>query len=188
VGALAALGGTRRQALWQVEALGRSGPLFQGVAPGTAADDASDDDSPLPEMTDAEEMTADYRGSAMSTGPHPMSFVRASLDARGITRAGDLKGVGDGRRVAVAGVVIVRQRPGTAKGFVFITLEDETGFANAIVTPSLFVRDRLIIVGTNALIIKGVVQNQEGVVSIKADGFEPVEGRPAAIDVSHDFH
>jgi error-prone DNA polymerase len=88
----------------------------------------------------------------------------------------------------VAGVVIVRQRPGTAKGFVFITIEDETGFANAIVTPDRFARHRRTIVATHAMIIEGVVQNQQGVVSIKADTFEPLEGRPAAIDVSHDFH
>jgi len=84
--------------------------------------------------------------------------------------------------------VIVRQRPGTAKGFVFITLEDETGFANAIVTPDLFERHRQVILGVSALVIEGVVQNQDGVVSIKADGFEPLGGRSAAIDVSHDFH
>jgi error-prone DNA polymerase len=88
----------------------------------------------------------------------------------------------------VAGVVIVRQRPGTAKGFVFLTIEDETGFANAIVTPQRFDTHRRVIVSANALVIEGVVQNQEGVVSIKADRFTPLEGRPAAIDVSHDFH
>jgi error-prone DNA polymerase len=88
----------------------------------------------------------------------------------------------------VAGVVVVRQRPGTAKGFVFITVEDETGFANAIVTPPVFERHRRTIVGAHALVIEGTVQNLEGVVSIKADRFEPVGGRPAAIDVSHDFH
>ena len=80
----------------------------------------------------------------------------------------------NGRRARVAGVVIVRQRPGTAKGFVFITLEDETGFANAIVTPNRFERHRRTIVGANALVIEGVVQNQQGVVSIKADHFEPL--------------
>jgi error-prone DNA polymerase len=89
-------------------------------------------------------------------------------------------------------VVIVRQRPGTAKGFVFITVEDETGFANAIVTPARFDRHRALIVGAGALIIEGVVQNQQGVVSIKADRFQPL-GRPLGdssgkIDISHDFH
>jgi error-prone DNA polymerase len=117
-----------------------------------------------------------------------MTFARAELDRAGIVRASDLARVPNGRRARVAGVVIVRQRPGTAKGFVFITIEDETGFANAIVTPQMFARDRLIIIGTNALIVEGVVQNLDGVVSIKADGFHPVGGRAAAVDVSHDFH
>jgi error-prone DNA polymerase len=96
--------------------------------------------------------------------------------------------VPDGRRARVGGVVVVRQHPGTAKGFVFITIEDETGFANAIVTPQRFAHWREVIVETNALIIGGIVQNQRGVVAIKADTFEPIGGRPAAIDISHDFH
>jgi error-prone DNA polymerase len=189
IGALGELGGTRRQALWQVEALGRSGPLFTRPVPvSVPAPVPGPDASPLPEMTPAEEMSADFRGTGMSTGPHPMSFARAALDREGITRAGDLGRIRDGRRARVAGVVIVRQRPGTAKGFVFLTIEDETGFANAIVTPQRFDTHRRVIVSANALVIEGVVQNQEGVVSIKADRFTPLEGRPAAIDVSHDFH
>jgi len=96
--------------------------------------------------------------------------------------------VPDGRRARTGGVVIVRQHPETAKGFVFITLEDETGFSNAIVTPTIFARDRELIVETNALIIEGVVQNQRGVVALKAERFTPIGGRPATIDVSHDFH
>ena len=76
--------------------------------------------------------------------------------------------------------MIVRQRPGTAKGFVFITIEDETGFANAIVTPQLFAAHRQVIVGAHALVIEGVVQNQHGVVSIKADRFAPLAGRAGA--------
>ena len=139
-------------------------------------------------MNASEEMAADFAGTGMSTGPHPVSFARAELDRAGITRAADLARVPHGRRARVAGIVIVRQRPGTAKGFVFITVEDETGFANAIVTPQRFERHRATIVATNALIIDGVVQNQDGVVSIKADRFEPLLGRPAEIDVSHDFH
>ena len=180
IGAFAALGGTRREAMWQVEALGRSGPLFGKAQAATS--------SPLPEMSEAEEMTADFGGTGMSTGPHPMTYARRDLARRGVARACDLSRVPSGRRARVAGVVIVRQRPGTAKGFVFITLEDETGFANAIVTPPTFERYRRTIVEANALVIEGVVQNQSGVVSLKADGFEALDGRPGAIDVSHDFH
>jgi error-prone DNA polymerase len=192
IGAFAALGGTRREALWQVEALTRSGSLFigAGAGDGAGADPprARAGTSPLPEMTSEEEMSADYAVTHLSTGPHPVSFARAGLDDRGITRAADLIRLPHGRRAQVAGVVIVRQRPGTAKGFVFITIEDETGFANAIVTPPLFEEHRQTILGMNALVIGGVVQNQDGVVSIKADHFEPLGGRPAAIDVSHDFY
>jgi error-prone DNA polymerase len=191
IGAFGELGGTRRQALWQVEALGRSGAMFARVPPANETEgvaEAPASASPLPEMTGAEEMSADFRGTGMSTGPHPLTYVRAALDREGIARAADLARVPDGRRARVAGVVIVRQRPGTAKGFVFLTIEDETGFANAIVTPQRFARHRRVIVSANAMVIEGVVQNQEGVVSIKADKFTPLEGRPGAIDVSHDFH
>ncbi len=180
IGAFAALGGTRREALWQVDAFTRSGDLFIGAAAAGV--------SPLPEMTVEEEMSTDYAATNLSTGPHPVSFARATLDRQGVTRAADLARLPHGHRARVAGVVIVRQRPGTAKGFVFITLEDETGFSNAIVTPPLFEHHRHTIIGVSALIIEGVVQNQDGVVSIKADHFEPLGGRSAAIDVSHDFH
>jgi error-prone DNA polymerase len=181
IGAFASLGGTRRQALWQVEALGRSGPLFARAESGELA-------SPLPEMSGPQEMSADFRGTGMSTGPHPMAFVRAGLDGEGIVRAGDLPQIPQGQRARVAGIVVVRQRPGTAKGFVFVTVEDETGFANAIVTSDCFERHRNTIVAVNALLIEGVVQNQDGVVSIKADHFESLSGRLGAIDVSRDFH
>jgi error-prone DNA polymerase len=182
VGALAALGGTRRQALWQVDAIGKSGALFARVP----ANDVGA--APLPEMTDEEEMSADFRAGSISTGPHPISFARAALDRGGVTRAADLGRVADGRRAAIAGVVIVRQRPGTAKGFVFITLEDETGFANAIVTPQRFAKHKHVIVSSHSLVIEGVVQNLDGVVSIKADRFSALHGDAGAVDISHDFH
>ena len=151
-------------------------------------DPARSTESPLPEMSAEEELAADYAGTNLTIGQHPVAFARAALDRQGVTRAADLGTVPGGRRARVAGVVIVRQRPGTAKGFVFITVEDETGFANAIVTPDRFEQHRQIILGVSALMIEGVVQNQDGVVSIKADRFEPLGGRAAAIDVSHDFH
>jgi error-prone DNA polymerase len=189
IGALAALDPrtqTRRQALWQVEALDRSGALFRRAEAAGSAKAA-----PLPEMTDGEETIADFRGTGVSTGPHPMTLVRAELDRRGVLSARDLARVADGRRARVGGVVIVRQRPGTAKGFVFITLEDETGFANAIVTPQRFQRHRAMLVSANAMIIEGVVQNQQGVVSLKADRFEHLtagDGAVRSVDISHDFH
>ena len=141
-----------------------------------------------PEMTMDEAMAADYAGTSLSTGPHPIAFAREALDRQGVTPAAAVGEIPNGHRVRVAGVVIVRQRPGTAKGFVFITVEDETGFANAIVTPQRFLAHRRAIVGAHALVIEGVVQNQQGVVSIKADGFAPLTGSAGSIDVSHDFH
>jgi error-prone DNA polymerase len=193
IGAFGPFAKSRRSAIWQVEALGRSGVLFanMGVGSGAVGAAVANDiypESPLPEMNAAEETSADFAGTNLTAGAHPVSFVRSELDRRGVVRAADLAQVPSGRRARVGGVVIVRQRPGTAKGFVFITIEDETGFANAIVTPDRFERDRLTIIRTNALIIEGIVQNLEGVVSIKAERFEPLAGRPAAIDVSHDFH
>jgi error-prone DNA polymerase len=217
-GAFAALGGTRRRALWQVGALGRSGQLFAGIAPrgNDNAPDADNDnadgaageggvsvggavgrvgESPLPEMSRYDEMLADFRVAGVSAGAHPMTFVRDRLRAYGVVTASGLMGIAGGRRARVAGIVVVRQRPGTAKGFVFVTIEDETGFANAIVTPQQFALHRARILSLGALIIEGVVQNQDGVVSIKADQFYPLPGdsegaadATTAIDISHDFH
>ncbi|HXI56669.1 MAG TPA: OB-fold nucleic acid binding domain-containing protein, partial [Polyangia bacterium] len=182
IGALGALdgAGTRRQALWQVEALQRSGALFGRVSP-TAA-------SPLAEMTPAEETGADFRGTGISTGPHPLAALRQELTQAGVVSAAQLNTLPDGRRARIGGIVIVRQRPGTAKGFVFLTLEDETGFANAIITPARFAAHQSLLVTNHALIVEGVVQNQQGVVSIKADRFSVLGGRPAEVDISHDFH
>ncbi len=197
IGALAGLDErtqTRRQALWQVEALERSGSLFRRVEAGGAVrrgEKATPARAPLPEMTEGEQTTADFRGTGVSTGPHPISLVRADLDRRNVVRACDLGRVPSGQRARVGGIVIVRQRPGTAKGFVFITLEDETGFANAIITPARFLRHRSMLITTNAMIIEGVVQNQQGVVSIKADRFEVLASGDDAVrsvDISHDFH
>jgi error-prone DNA polymerase len=181
VGALAPLGGTRRQALWQAEALGRSGKLFARVAPAS-------DDSPLPPMTEREAMLAELRGTGVATGPHPIAHLRPTLARLGIATAASLAGIRDGQRVRTGGLVVVRQRPGTAKGFVFVTVEDETGFSNAIVTPNLFAHWRPVILRHAALLIEGVAQNRDGVVLIKADHFAPLPGRPVADqDISRDF-
>lgn len=180
VGAFARLGGSRRQALWQVEALGRSGPLFTRTT-----DDKS---SPLPEMTHDEEVIADLRGTGVTTGPHPMVFARPAMQRRGVTTAADLLACRDGSRARIAGVVIVRQRPSTARGIVFVTLEDETGYSNAVVMPDVFARERGVIVSSKALLIEGVVQNREGVVTIRAERFTALDREVNAADRSHDFH
>ena len=176
---------TRRRALWQTSALGKSGnALFAGVS--DAPKDARDS-TPLDEMSMKERIAADFQGSGMSIGPHPMSLIRALLHKRGILRAADLANVRDGTRVEAAGTVIVRQRPGTAKGFFFVTLEDDTGFANAIITPQRFAAERTLLTTSPALVVGGILQNQDGVVSIKADRFWPLKEIGASAP-SHDFH
>ena len=137
-------------------------------------------------MTAPERLLADYAGTSLTIGPHPMSLRRGELALRGVLRARDLSAGRHGRRVRVAGAVITRQRPGTAKGFVFLTLEDETGIANIIVRPDLFARDRLVIVEEPFLIVDGVLQNQDGVTSVKAERLHGLGGRNPEVE-SHDF-
>ena len=181
IGALASLGGTRRANLWAV-AEESPGPLF------AQSDDKGPCEmpSPLKEMTVLERLVADYAGTGVTVGPHPMVLRRRELAARGVTRAIDLARGEDGARVRVAGSVIVRQRPGTAKGFVFLSLEDETGIANVIVTPGLFARHRLSLVTEPFLLIEGILQTQDGVVSVRAARVEPLP-RLSHVVPSHDF-
>jgi error-prone DNA polymerase len=120
-------------------------------------------------MTESERIVADYAGTGLTIGRHPMALRRHDLATRGVSRAIDLRTARHGRRVRVAGMVITRQRPGTAKGFVFLTLEDETGVANIIVRPDLFLRDRLVITDEPFLLVDGVLQNQDGVTSVRAE-------------------
>jgi len=141
----------------------------------------------LPEMTAVERVVADYDGTGLTIGPHPMAMRREEMVLRGALRAIDLPRHRHGRRVRVAGAVITRQRPGTAKGFVFLTIEDETGIANVIVRPDLFARDRLTIIQEPFLLVEGILQNQEGVTSVRAERVEGLGG--ARVDVeAHDFY
>src|SRR5262249_43243931 len=128
---------------------------------------------------------ADYRGAGLSTGRHPMSLRREALQRAGVLTAAELPGAPGGRRVRIAGHVITRQRPGTAKGFFFLTLEDETGFANAIVTPAHFTAHRPLLVGAPALVIEGRLQRLDGTIAIKADRFWALD--EVAVPPSHDF-
>jgi error-prone DNA polymerase len=137
-------------------------------------------------MTPVERVMADYAGTSLTIGPHPMALRRPELALRGVLRARDLSRGRHGRRVRVAGAVITRQRPGTAKGFVFLTLEDETGIANVIVRPDLFADQKTTIVGEPYLIVEGVLQIQEGVTSVKAERVLPLIG-DAPEPESHDF-
>jgi error-prone DNA polymerase len=143
-------------------------------------------DSPLARMTIEERLIADFHGTGMTVGPHPMAFHRAQLTRQGIRPAIELAKIPDGCFVRVAGSVIARQRPGTAKGFVFLSLEDETGIANAIVTPQLFEREYLTLVKEPFLIVEGTLQNQENTISVKARRVLPLTITKAET-VSHDF-
>jgi error-prone DNA polymerase len=137
-------------------------------------------------MSLIERVSADYAATGLTIGPHPMALVRRTLSARGVVRASDLAHGRPGRRVRVAGAVITRQRPGTAKGFVFLTLEDETGIANIIVRPDLFGEDRATIVNAPYLMVEGILQIQEGVTSVKAERVISLAG-DAPEPQSHDF-
>lgn len=181
-GALNALGVEhRRHALWEAGRAARpAGPLLETLS-------AADKTSPLPPMTPAERLLADYETAGLTIGPHPMAYCRPALRALGVRRAAELKRLAHGRLVRVAGAVIVRQRPGTAKGFVFLSLEDETGIANVVVDPDTFERYRLVLVEAPFLLVEGVLQNVDGVISVKAARLEPLTATAAAIE-SHDFH
>jgi error-prone DNA polymerase len=171
VGALNSLGAVehRRDALWQVEQAGRPvGPLLRGVAdaqPGAA--------NPLLRMTADERVAADYAGTGITTGPHPMAWQRAALERQGFLSARELEECKGERQVRIAGRIICRQRPGTAKGFVFLSVEDETGIANVIIAPDVFEQNRLVVTRSRFLSIKGKLQNQDGVVHVKAQQMEP---------------
>jgi error-prone DNA polymerase len=217
VGALASFGGDRRTALWQAERAGRpAGPLLDGesddfgegqrpmaegqtndLTPGASSGSEPlrpsaiglrpDKSSPLPSMSLLDRVRADYDGTGLTIGPHPMALARPSLATRGVQRASDLPRGRPGRRVRVAGAVITRQRPGTAKGFVFLSLEDETGIANIIVNPDVFAIYKRVIVDEPYLLVEGTLQNQDGAVSVKADRVEGLKHTGPKLD-SHDFH
>jgi error-prone DNA polymerase len=143
-------------------------------------------ESPLTAMTLPERVKADYETMNLTTGPHPMKLLREKLP--NIWRAIDLVQARHGSTIQIAGNVICRQRPGTAKGFVFISLEDETGVSNAIVEPDLFERFRLVITEEAFLLIEGQVQNSDGVVLIKATDIKPLVHEGLVGSESHDFH
>ena len=210
IGALNSFGYDRRTALWQIErAVREPGELFketggkrkekEGAARAAAdASPASEGGKalhttraqarlPLAPMTPDERVVADYAGTGLTIGPHPIAFRRQELALRGVLRASDLPRVRNGRRVRVAGTVITRQRPRTAKGFVFLTLEDETGVANIIVRPDVFAVDRVTILEQSFLLVEGVLQQQDGVISIKAEYFHDFAFGEATPE-SHDFY
>ena len=181
VGALASLEPERRAALWEAERAGRpAGVLYEELP-------APREPSPLRPMSAEERLIADYEGTGLTLGPHPMAFRRGTLLRMGVSRAADLAAFRHGAWVKVAGAVVVRQRPGTAKGFVFLNLEDETGLINIIVRPALFHRHRLALVNEPFLLIEGTLQRQDNVTSVRAERLAPLRHRLASVP-SHDFH
>jgi len=170
----------RRDALWMAERAVRPvGPLLERL-------EAIEGASPLARMTVEERLTADFHGTGVTIGRHPMAWRRPEMQALGVTPAAYLARVPNGRLVRIAGSVIVRQRPGTAKGFVFLSMEDETGVMNAIIAPPTYDRYKLVVVGEPFLLIDGVLQNQDGVISVKVGRVEALPAGAAA--ESHNFH
>ena len=214
IGALNAFGYHRREALWQIErAIRPAGELYEkdgigdsgsGIREETEHSPAyseyvhdrtpnpeprtpNPDPCPLQPMTVTERLVADYAGTHLTIGPHPMALRRRELSLRGVLRAIDLPRERQGRRIRVAGTVITRQRPGTAKGFVFLTLEDETGISNIIVRPDVFARERVVILQEPFLLVEGILQNQDNVTAVRAERVEGIAGVPIEVD-SHDFY
>jgi error-prone DNA polymerase len=166
-----ALGTDRRNAMWQALAL----PATKDLLAGTIREEP---EPALPVLEDRDAMAADFARTGITTGAHPVAFLRAGLNRTGALRSADLPSVPDGRRVRVAGMVIVRQRPYTAKGMFFATLEDETGLSNLVVTPDLFIANRRLLSVEPFILVEGVAQNREGVTSIRAERFRALSGGP----------
>jgi error-prone DNA polymerase len=203
IGALGCLGLTRRAALWQAAQAARpAGPLYGSIKndrlpvvdspthppshrPGAQKDRVPTLPSPLPEMHPYDETLADYAGTGLSTGPHPIEHLRPNLRRHNVLPAAELATAANGDRVRTAGSVTVRQRPGTAKGILFLTLEDETGMSQAIVMPDLLQAKRQIVVGSPGLVVEGVLQKRDGTLSIRAEKLWRLSELAAA--PSHDF-
>jgi error-prone DNA polymerase len=180
-GAFANFGLTRRDAMWNAAAVERDpDSLLAGVKPRPGK-------APLATMSRMDETLADYASTGLTAGPHLMTYLREKLRAQKVLSADELTRAKHESWVKTAGVVIVRQRPGTAKGFLFLTLEDETGIANLIVTPDLFQKNRLLLRSAGILLAEGVLQQVDGVTAIRARRFAEIT-IPGTIPPSHDFH
>ncbi|HEX3156602.1 MAG TPA: error-prone DNA polymerase [Candidatus Angelobacter sp.] len=184
IGALNAIGGIglhRRDALWQVEkACQRVGSLLEGITENDTA-------SPLTQMDKEERLVSDYHGTGLTTGPHPMFYRRAEMRSLNIKSAAELRAMPNGESAIVAGAVITRQRPGTASGLIFLTMEDETGYANVIVMPHIYEKYRQAVLEPRFVRVSGRVQNQDGIVHLKAEHVEALVVSAAQL-ASHDFH
>ena len=170
----------RRDTLWQAQrSILPVGPLLEHL-------EETGEASPLLPMNSEERLWADYRGTGLTVGKHPMALRRVEMNRLGVIPAMHLPGIRDGSVVRVAGSVVVRQRPGTAKGFVFLSMEDETGMMNAIVNPATFEHYKFEVLSEPYILIDGVIQNQDGVVNVKVGRVTSLSAAPAP--ASHDFH
>jgi error-prone DNA polymerase len=201
-GAFAVFEMTRREALWQAAAVERdTGSLLAGAEPSVGSGSSPPPffdmeegkgagvalASQLPVMSEIEETLADYSATTVTIGPHVMAHLRQRLKSNGILSAIELADAPNGSWAKAAGVVIVRQRPGTAKGLLFLTLEDETGIANAMVTPELFHANRNVLHRAQMLIVEGPLQKHEGVIHVLGRRFTELK-LSGAMPKSHDFH
>jgi error-prone DNA polymerase len=185
IGAMNSLDGIhhRRDAVWQVEEAVRPvGPLLKQQRAGHVSGT-----SPLRQMNTEERLSADYSGTGLTVGRHPLYYRRQELQALKVLTSSELRNYKDGEYVRAAGCVIARQRPGTAKGFIFLSMEDETGIANVIITPDLYERERLVVTRSKFVLVEGALQNQDGVIHIKARHVEPLAFTNLEVH-SHDFH
>jgi error-prone DNA polymerase len=187
IGALNQLDGIthRRDAMWRVERAGKlEGPLLRQRSEWLRDDSEA---LPLRQMNTEERLVADYAGTGLTIGKHPMYYRRSELRRRNILSAEELRTAKDGDFVRTAGCIIARQRPGTAKGFIFLSMADETGIANVIVTPDLYDRDRLLVTRSKFLLVEGPLQNQDGVIHVKATRLFTLSDSALELQ-SHDFH
>ncbi len=184
VGALNSIGegSHRRDALWQVQRAGRqAGPLLESL------DQDEEQTSPLQAMNPEERMVADYARTGVTVGRHPMAHCRDHLRTMNVCRADDLRMLCHGVKTRIAGCVIARQRPGTAYGFIFLSIEDESGISNAIIDPELYERNRSLVTYARFLLVEGTLQNVDKVIHIRAKHIEELNVT-AAPTQSHDFH
>ena len=173
----------RRDALWQVErAVRQSGSLFAGT------DQEEEFPSPLEAMNPTERMVADYSGTGVTVGRHPMAHCRGELRRMRVFPASYLRNTRHGTQVRIAGCVIARQRPGTAHGFIFLSLEDETGIANAIIDPDLYEQNRNLVTYGKILLIEGMLQNIDKVVHVRMQRITELTIDAQLSLKSHDFH
>jgi error-prone DNA polymerase len=176
----------RREALWQIELASRKeGPLFARRSEWLQSNSSTP--LPLHQMNAEERLVADYAGTELTIDKHPMYYRRAELLRQGIRSAEELRTCSDGELVQTAGCVVARQRPGTAKGYIFLSMEDETGIANIIVAPELYEQNRMVVTRSKFLMVHGSLQNQDNVIHIKAIRLMALSDGALELK-SHDFH